>query len=115
MTLQILRGLFMALALLVGMTSCAILIMPGQALDMGVTDGMFLMNMVLFFFTTSLWVVFDATHHYNTSITENWKRIYKRSIVSGLIAVAFSIVAIIVLISMNSTIFLEVKNLISNI
>jgi len=76
-TLKLVRAIAVGTALLAGILTILIILFAGTALRMGVTDGQFLVTVIVFFISTLYWLAVDALIRRDAAETEAVKKIHQ--------------------------------------
>ena len=97
-TLKLVRVIAVGTAVLAGMISVCILIFPSKALDMGVTDGQFLVNVIVFLISTLYYLAIDALVRRDEAVTEDMKRIHQTTFNQAAVLMILSIIGTLSLI-----------------
>jgi hypothetical protein len=97
-TLKLVRVIAVGTAVLAGMISVCILIFPSKALDMGVTDGQFLVNVIVFLISTLYYLAIDALVRRDEAITEDMKRIHQTTFNQAAVLMILSIIGTLSLV-----------------
>lgn len=97
-TLKLVRVIAVGTAVLAGMISVCILIFPSKALDMGVTDGQFLVNVIVFLISTLYYLAIDALVRRDEAITEDMKRIHQTTFNQATVLMILSIIGTLSLV-----------------
>jgi len=76
-TLKLVRAIAVGTALLAGILSVLMILFTGTALRMGVTDGQFLVTVIVFLISTLYWLAVDALIRRDVAESEAVKKIHQ--------------------------------------
>lgn len=97
-TLKIVRAIAVGTAVLAGVISICIIIFPSKALDMGVTDGQFLVNVIVFLISTLYWLAIDAMIKRDEAVTDAMKKIHQTTFNQAAVLLILSIIGTLSLV-----------------
>ena len=97
-TLKVVRAIAVGTAVLAGVISICIIIFSSKALDMGVTDGQFLVNNFVFLISTLYYLAIDAIIRRDEAVTENMKKIHQTTFNQAAVLMIVSILGALSLV-----------------
>ncbi len=97
-TLKLVRVIAVGTAVLAGVISICIIIFPSKALDMGITDNQFLVNVIVFLISTLYYLAIDAMIRRDEAVTEDMKRIHQTTFNQAAVLMILSIIGTLSLV-----------------
>jgi uncharacterized membrane protein len=97
-TLKLVRVIAVGTAVLAGVISICIIIFPSRALDMGITDGQFLVNVIVFLISTLYYLAIDAMIRRDEAVTEDMKKIHQTTFNQAAVLMILSIIGTLSLV-----------------
>lgn len=97
-TLKVVRAIAVGTALLAGILSVLMIVFTGTALRMGITDGQFLVTVIVFLISALYWLGVDAMIKRDEAVTEAMKKIHQTTFNQAVILMIISILGTISLV-----------------
>jgi len=97
-TLKLVRVIAVGTAVLAGVISICIIIFPSRALDMRITDGQFLVNVIVFLISTLYYLAIDAMIRRDEAVTEDMKKIHQTTFNQASVLLILSIIGTLSLV-----------------
>jgi hypothetical protein len=97
-TLKLVRVIAIVTAFLAGVISVFILMSASTAFDMGITDGQFLVTVIVFLISTLYYLAIDALIRRDEAITEDVRRIHQTTFNQAAILMILSIIGTLSLV-----------------
>ena len=97
-TLKLVRVIAVGTAFLAGVISVFILMSTSTAFDMGITDGQFLVTVIVFLISTLYYLAIDAMIRRDEAVTEDARRIHQTTFNQAAVLLILSIIGTISLV-----------------
>ena len=97
-TLKLVRVIAVGTAFLAGVISVFILMSTSTAFDMGITDGQFLVTVIVFLISTLYYLAIDAMIRRDEAVTEDMKKIHQTTFNQAAVLMILSIIGTLSLV-----------------
>jgi uncharacterized membrane protein len=97
-TLKLVRVIAVGTAFLAGVISVFILMSTSTAFDMGITDGQFLVTVIVFLISTLYYLAIDAMIRRDEAVTEDARRIHQTTFNQAAVLLILSIIGTLSLV-----------------
>ena len=97
-TLKLVRVIAVGTAFLAGVISVFILMSTSTAFDMGITDGQFLVTVIVFLISTLYYLAIDAMIRRDEAVTEDMKKIHQTTFNQAAVLLILSIIGTLSLV-----------------